>query len=56
MASAANARRTLETGVTTVRDLGAANYADIALRDAINAGTIVRATDVRGRIRSVQGH
>lgn len=41
MASAANARRTLETGVTTVRDLGAANYADIALRDAINAGTIV---------------
>jgi imidazolonepropionase-like amidohydrolase len=41
MASAANARRTLETGVTTVRDLGAGNYADIALRDAINAGTIV---------------
>jgi imidazolonepropionase-like amidohydrolase len=40
-ASAANARRTLETGVTTVRDLGAGNYADIALRDAINAGTIV---------------
>ena len=33
----ANALRTLETGVTTVRDLGASNYTDIALRDSINA-------------------
>jgi imidazolonepropionase-like amidohydrolase len=33
-----NARRTLETGVTTVRDLGAQNYADIAMRDLINLG------------------
>ena len=32
----ANALATLETGVTTVRDLGASNYTDIALRDSIN--------------------
>ncbi len=32
----ANAVRTLETGVTTVRDLGSSNYMDIALRDSIN--------------------
>jgi len=31
-----NARKTLETGVTTVRNLGAADYADIAMRDLIN--------------------
>jgi imidazolonepropionase-like amidohydrolase len=33
-----NARQTLETGVTTVRDLGAQNYSDIAMRDLINLG------------------
>ena len=33
-----NARKTLETGVTTVRNLGAAEYADIAMRDLINKG------------------
>jgi imidazolonepropionase-like amidohydrolase len=33
-----NARKTLETGVTTVRDLGAADYADIAMRDLIANG------------------
>ncbi|HEY7395888.1 MAG TPA: amidohydrolase family protein [Gemmatimonadaceae bacterium] len=33
-----NALHTLETGVTTVRDLGASNYVDIALRDSIKAG------------------
>jgi imidazolonepropionase-like amidohydrolase len=33
-----NALKTLETGVTTVRDLGAAGYADIAMRDLINLG------------------
>jgi len=33
-----NARKTLETGVTTVRDLGAAAYTDIAMRDLINLG------------------
>ncbi|HMA25153.1 MAG TPA: amidohydrolase family protein [Gemmatimonadaceae bacterium] len=32
----ANAIKTLEAGVTTVRDLGASNYTDIALRDSIN--------------------
>src|SRR5256885_15465020 len=31
--AADNARRTLETGVTTVRDLGAANEVDYAMRD-----------------------
>ncbi len=36
--SQANARKTLETGVTTVRNLGAADYADIAMRDLINHG------------------
>jgi len=40
-AAAENARRTLETGVTAVRDLGASNYADVALRDAIARGAIV---------------
>jgi len=33
-----NALHTLEAGVTTVRDLGASNYVDIAIRDSINAG------------------
>src|SRR4051794_392477 len=36
--AASNARKTLETGVTTVRDLGAQNYADMAMRDLINEG------------------
>jgi imidazolonepropionase-like amidohydrolase len=36
-----NARKTLETGVTTVRDLGASDYADIAMRDLINRGAMV---------------
>jgi imidazolonepropionase-like amidohydrolase len=36
-----NAKRTLEAGVTTVRDLGADNYADIAMRDLINRGAMV---------------
>jgi imidazolonepropionase-like amidohydrolase len=31
------ARKTLETGVTTVRNLGAQDYQDIAMRDLINA-------------------
>jgi imidazolonepropionase-like amidohydrolase len=38
---AANAMRTLETGVTTVRDLGASRGADYALRDRIAAGTTI---------------
>jgi len=36
-----NARKTLETGVTTVRNLGAQDYQDIAMRDLINAGLMV---------------
>ena len=39
--AAENLRRTLETGVTTVRDLGASNYVDIALRDSVNRGAMV---------------
>ncbi len=41
MAAAANALKTLETGVTTVRDLGASNYTDIAMRDSINKGAMI---------------
>ncbi len=41
MFSAENARKTLETGVTSVRDLGASNYTDIAMRDSINKGAMV---------------
>jgi imidazolonepropionase-like amidohydrolase len=33
-----NARTTLEAGFTTVRNVGAGGYADVALRDEINAG------------------
>src|SRR5882724_3395515 len=36
-----NARKTLETGVTTVRDLGSSGYADIAMRDLINRGAMI---------------
>ncbi|HEY4660844.1 MAG TPA: amidohydrolase family protein, partial [Terriglobales bacterium] len=36
-----NARVTLEAGITTVRNVGADGYADVALRDAINAGDVV---------------
>jgi imidazolonepropionase-like amidohydrolase len=36
-----NARRTLDTGVTTVRDLGASNEIDYAMRDLINMGRMV---------------
>ena len=35
-----NARKTLETGVTTVRDLGASEYMDISMRDLINRGAM----------------
>src|SRR6266851_4574857 len=38
---ARNARITLEAGFTTVRNLGAKDYADIALRDAINEGDAI---------------
>jgi len=35
------AMRTLEVGVTTVRDLGADQYMDIAMRDLINRGEMI---------------
>jgi imidazolonepropionase-like amidohydrolase len=37
---AKNARATLMAGFTTVRNVGASGYADVALRDAINAGDV----------------
>src|ERR1700722_4883770 len=37
---ARNARVTLEAGFTTVRNVGADGYSDIALRDSINAGEV----------------
>lgn len=36
-----NARKTLETGVTTVRDLGSWEYTDMAMRDLINRGAMI---------------
>jgi len=35
------ARRTLEAGFTTVRDVGAGEFIDVALRNAINRGEVV---------------
>jgi imidazolonepropionase-like amidohydrolase len=35
-----NARRTLRAGFTSVRNVGASGYTDIALRDGINAGDV----------------
>jgi len=37
---ARNAKVTLEAGFTTVRNVGADGYSDVALRDAINAGDV----------------
>src|SRR5579871_2335595 len=37
---AKNARITLQAGFTTVRNVGAAGYTDVALRDAINEGMV----------------
>jgi len=37
---AKNARLTLQAGFTTVRNVGAGNFTDVALRDAINAGDV----------------
>src|SRR5436305_4719163 len=39
--AAENARRTLEAGITTIRNLGAGERVDIRLRDAINRGEAV---------------
>ena len=46
---AKNARLTLLAGFTTVRNVGAEGYSDVALRDAINAG------DVMGHRMQVSG-
>ena len=40
LTAAANARRTLLSGVTTTRDVGSYGFIDVALRDAIAAGEI----------------
>src|ERR1700681_4599567 len=40
LVGARNARLTLEAGFTTVRNVGADGYTDVALRDAINAGDV----------------
>ncbi len=40
LTGAKNARITLQAGFTTVRNVGAAGYTDVALRDAINAGDV----------------
>src|SRR6266853_1986299 len=37
---ARNARVTLEAGFTTIRNVGASGFTDVALRDAINAGDV----------------
>lgn len=38
--SVVNARKTLKAGFTTVRNVGAGDFADVALRDAINEGLV----------------
>jgi imidazolonepropionase-like amidohydrolase len=43
LTAAKNARLTLLAGFTTVRNLGAEGYADVALRDAIESGDVVGA-------------
>jgi len=40
LTGAKNARLTLQAGFTTVRNVGASGYTDVALRDAINAGDV----------------
>ena len=40
LVGAKNARITLMAGFTTVRNVGASGYSDVALRDAINAGDV----------------
>ena len=41
MSAPVHARRTLEAGFTTIRDVGSVEYIDMALRRAINAGSVV---------------
>ncbi len=37
---AVNAKKTIEAGFTTIRDVGATNYADVAVRDLVARGVI----------------
>ena len=41
LTGAKNARKTLLAGFTTVRNVGAGGYSDIALRDAVNDGDLI---------------
>ena len=51
-----NARNTLLSGFTTVRNVGAGHFADVALRDAINVGVIAGPTMlVSGPTLSITG-
>ena len=51
-----NAKSTLEAGFTTVRNVGADDYADVALRDEINAGRVPGPhMQVSGPILSITG-
>ncbi len=53
---AKNARITLLAGFTTVRNVGAQGYSDIALRDAINAGDVPGPRmDASGPLMSITG-
>ena len=40
LTGARNAKVTLEAGFTSIRNVGASGYADVALRDAVNAGDV----------------
>src|SRR6266852_1253642 len=40
LTGARNAKITLEAGFTTIRNVGASGYTDVALRDAVNAGDV----------------
>ncbi len=40
LTGAKNARLTLEAGFTTIRNVGASGYSDVALRDAVSAGDV----------------
>ena len=48
-AAVLNARKTLEAGFTTVRDLGSKPFLAVDLRDAINEGFLVGPPDRRER-------
>ncbi len=47
---ARNARVTLDAGFTTIRNVGASGFTDVALRDAINAGQADTATTICCRL------